>query len=163
MTKTNSASKAIHVSQQGLSSNPRYAPSLAALKVIGDSSVLDMTEDDFEFLTSDRIWVATDRARARRCIEATVYGVLDFVGYPRFPAPVEFIAAAIAYYVRPVNLQTACLIMEGAEFSENIINGVERPCTAAELFAHTLQIKSGNEQLLDAADDFARFQFRIGV
>src|SRR5262249_20686713 len=35
----------------------------------------------------------TDRSRARRCVEACVYGTLDFVGYPRFPAPVEFIAA----------------------------------------------------------------------
>src|SRR5260370_14788392 len=35
--------------------------------------------------------------------EACVYGTLDFVGYPRFPAPVEFIAAVIAYYVHPVN------------------------------------------------------------
>src|SRR5436189_4887669 len=33
----------------------------------------------------------------------SVYGTLDFVGYPRFPAPVEFIAAVIAYYVHPVN------------------------------------------------------------
>src|SRR5205823_14569756 len=75
-----------------------------------------------------------DRSRARRCVEACVYGTLDFVGYPRFPAPVEFIAAVIAYYVHPVNIQTACLIMEGAEFTENIINGVERPVKAAELF-----------------------------
>src|SRR5256885_13520705 len=70
-----------------------------------------------------------------RSVEACVYGTLDFVGYPRFPAPVEFIAAVIAYYVHPVNIQTACLIMEGAEFTENIINGVERPVKAAELFA----------------------------
>src|SRR5206468_12579553 len=74
-----------------------------------------------------KVWIATDRSRARRCVEACVYGTLDFVGYPRFPAPVEFIAAVIAYYVHPVNIQTACLIMEGAEFTENIINGVERP------------------------------------
>src|SRR5206468_1248218 len=71
--------------------------------------------------------------------EACVYGTLDFVGYPRFPAPVEFIAAVIAYYVHPGNIQTACLIMEGAEFTENIINGVERPVKAAELFAFTLR------------------------
>src|SRR5260370_34551953 len=58
----------------------------------------------------------------RSCVEACVYGTLDFVGYPRFPAPVEFIAAVIAYYVHPVNIQTACLIMEGAEFTENIIS-----------------------------------------
>src|SRR5262249_12457818 len=86
---------------------------------------LDLTEDDFDFLTSNKVWIATDRSRARRCVEACVYGTLDFVGYPRFPAPVEFIAAVIAYYVHPVNIQTACLIMEGAEFTENIINGVE--------------------------------------
>src|SRR5438309_4719431 len=30
----------------------------------------------------------------------------------------------------PVNIQTACLIMEGAKFTENIINGVERPVKA---------------------------------
>src|SRR5207244_2634403 len=78
--------------------------------------VLDLTEDDFDFLTSNKVWIATDRSRARRCVEACVYGTLDFVGYPRFPAPVEFIAAVIAYYVHPVNIQTACLIMEGAEF-----------------------------------------------
>src|SRR5437764_13133841 len=75
------------------------------------SAVLDLTEDDFDFLTSNKVWIATDRSRARRCVEACVYGTLDFVGYPRFPAPVEFIAAVIAYYVHPVNIQTACLIM----------------------------------------------------
>src|SRR5438132_13215168 len=63
---------------------------------------------------------------------------------PIFPAPVEFIAAVIAYYVHPVNIQTACLIMEGAEFTENIINGVERPVKAAELFAFTLRVRAGN-------------------
>src|SRR5262249_7411403 len=63
------------------------------------------TEDDFDFLTSNKVWIATDRSRARRCVEACVYGTLDFVGYPRFPAPVEFIAAVIAYYVHPVNIQ----------------------------------------------------------
>src|SRR5690348_17454665 len=105
----------------------RFQTALASIKLIQASAVLDLTEDDFDFLTSNKVWIATDRSRARRCVEACVYGTLDFVGYPRFPAPVEFIAAVIAYYVHPVNIQTACLIMEGAEFMENIINGVERP------------------------------------
>src|SRR5204862_557864 len=83
-----------------------------------------------------------NRSSDLRCVEACVYGTLDFVGYPRFPAPVEFIAAVIAYYVHPVNIQTACLIMEGAEFTENIINGVERPVKAAELFAFTLRVRA---------------------
>src|SRR5437762_12874 len=95
----------------------RFQTALASIKLIQASAVLDLTEDDFDFLTSNKVWIATDRSRARRCVEACVYGTLDFVGHPRFPAPVEFIAAVIAYYVHPVNIQTACLIMEGAEFT----------------------------------------------
>src|SRR5476649_245310 len=102
----------------------RFQTALASIKLIQASAVLDLTEDDFDFLTSNKVWIATDRSLARRCVEACVYGTLDFVGYPRFPAPVEFIAAFIYYYVHPVNIQTVCLIMEGAEFTENIINGV---------------------------------------
>src|SRR5262245_64161590 len=29
---------------------------------------------------SNKVWIATDRSRARRCVEACVYGTLDFVG-----------------------------------------------------------------------------------
>src|SRR5260370_14358153 len=102
----------------------RFQNVLASIKLIQGCAVLDLTEDDFDFLTSNKVWIATDRCRARRCVEACVYGTLDCVGYPRFPARVEYIAAVIAYYVHPGNNQTACLIMEGAEFTENIINGV---------------------------------------
>src|SRR5437764_4671162 len=98
------------------SSRRRHTISVSAFLLNRSSDLL--TEDDFDFLTSNKVWIATDRSRARRCVEACVYGTLDFVGYPRFPAPVEFIAAVIAYYVHPVNIQTACLIMEGAEFTE---------------------------------------------
>src|SRR2546421_216468 len=83
----------------------RFQTALASIKLIQASAVLDLTEDDFDFLTSNKVWIATDCSRARRCVEACVYGTLDFVGYPRFPAPVEFIAAVIAYYVHPVNIQ----------------------------------------------------------
>lgn len=137
-------------------SDVNYATSVAALRMLQASAVLDITEEDFDFLTGDKIWIATDRNRARRCVEACVYGTLDFVGYPRFPAPVEFIAAVIAYYVHPVNVQTACLVMEGAEFSDNIINGVERPVNAAELFAYTLRIKSGFKETVMDAEENAR-------
>src|SRR5207245_3374970 len=89
----------------GIPAEPLFRSSI---KLIQASAVLDLTEDDFDFLTSNKVWIATDRSRARRCVEACVYGTLDFVGYPRFPAPVEFIAAVIAYYVHPVNIQTAC-------------------------------------------------------
>src|SRR5438270_7807730 len=67
----------------------RFQTTLASIKLIQASAVLDLTEDDFDFLTSNKVWIATDRSRARRCVEACVYGTLDFVGYPRFPAPVR--------------------------------------------------------------------------
>src|SRR5437763_17091646 len=103
----------------------RFQTALASIKLIQASAVLDLTEDDFDFLTSNTVWIATDRTRARRCVEAWVYGTLDFVGYPSFPATVEVIAAVIAYYVRPVNIEPDCLIMEGDELTNNIIHGVD--------------------------------------
>src|SRR2546429_410351 len=59
-----------------------------------------------------------------------------------------------------VNIQTACLIMEGAEFTENIINGVERPVKAAELFAFTLRVRAGNTDVLTDAEENVRQKLR---
>src|SRR5438309_12054433 len=116
----------------------RFQTALASIKLIQASAVLDLTEDDFDFLTSNKVWIATYRSRARRCVEAFVYGTVDFVGYARFSSLVEFIAAVIAYYVHPVTLQTACLIMEGAEFTNYIISGVEGAVSAADWCSFTL-------------------------
>src|SRR5207247_5586268 len=55
---------------------------------------------------------------------------------------------------------TACLIMEGAEFTENIINGVERPVKAAELFAFTLRVRAGNTDVLTDAEENVRQKLR---
>src|SRR5260370_40190296 len=90
----------------------RFQTALASIKLIQASAVLDLTEDDFDFLTSNKVWIATDRSRARRCVEACVYGTLDFVAYPRFPPAVVFIAAVTAHYVHPVTMHTASLIIE---------------------------------------------------
>src|SRR5262249_13658532 len=115
---------------------------------------------DFDFLTSNKVWIATDRSRARRCVEACVYGTLDFVGYPRFPAPVEFIAAVIAYYVHPVNIQTACLIIAGREIAHNSIDGVERPGNAAGLFSFFLRLRAGNPYVVSDAEENVRQKLR---
>src|SRR6266853_223579 len=108
----------------------RFQTALASIKLIQASAVLDLTEDDCDFLTSNKGWIATDRSRARRCVEACVYGTLDFVGYPRFPAPVEFIDA------------------------------VERPVKAAELFAFTLRVRAGNTDVLTDAEENVRQKLR---
>src|SRR5580693_788114 len=131
----------------------RFQTALASIKRIQASAVLDLTEDDFDFLTSNKVWIATDRSRARRCVEACVYGTLDFVGYPRFPAPVEFIAAVIAYYVHPVNIQTACPIMEGAEFTESIASGGAPPSSGTVWCGRRLRLRAGNTGLRTAAGE----------
>src|SRR2546423_13036913 len=115
----------------------RFQTALASIKLLQASAVLDLTDDDFDFLTSNKVWIATDRSRARRCVEACGYGTLDFVGYRRFPAPVGIIGAVIAYYVHPVRIRPACLLMAGAECTATIITGAARPVHAADLFACT--------------------------
>src|SRR5437763_1744230 len=62
----------------------RFQTALASIKLIQASAVLDLTEDDFDFLTSNKVWIDTDRSRARRCVEVCVYGLLIFVCYTRF-------------------------------------------------------------------------------
>src|SRR5690606_12861840 len=136
---------------------------LASIKLIQASAVLDLTEDDCDFLTSNKVWSATDRSRPRRCVAACVYGTLDFVGYPRFPAPVEFIAAVIAYYVLPVNIHTACVLLEGHELTDSIINGVERPVKAADLVAFALRVRAGNTDVPTDAEEDVRQKLRAEV
>src|SRR2546428_13000837 len=118
----------------------RFQTALASIKLIQASAVLDLTEDDFDFLTSNKVWIATDRSRARRCVLACVYGTLGFVGYPRFPAPVEFIAAVILFYVHLANIHTACVIFESDICTPNIVNRVGRSAKAAECFTFTLHV-----------------------
>src|SRR5438105_745252 len=40
----------------------RFQTALASIKLIQASAVLDLTEDDFDFLTSNKVWIATDQA-----------------------------------------------------------------------------------------------------
>src|SRR5580704_7943807 len=108
----------------------RFQSALASIKLIQASAVLDLTEDDFDFLTSNKVWSATDRSRARRCVDACVCGTLDFVGYARFPASVEFIA------------------------------GVERPVKAAAWFALTLRVRPGTTDVLTDAEETVRQKLR---
>src|SRR4051812_49722587 len=69
----------------------RFQTALASIKLIQASAVLDLTEDDFDFLTSNKVWIATDRSRARRCVEACVYGTLrSEERFSRMPRPISY-------------------------------------------------------------------------
>src|SRR6266511_6457337 len=43
----------------------RFQTALASIKLIQAYAVLDLTEYDFDFLTSNKVWIATDRSLAR--------------------------------------------------------------------------------------------------
>lgn len=126
-----------------------YQTALASIRLLNEASILDLTPDDYDFLTSqgayeDKLWLPVDRNRAARCVEAAVYGALDMLGYPRFPAPVEFVAAAIAVYVHSVNVQIACAILDGIKYSDDVIHGIDNPIRASVLFSHVLRILGGD-------------------
>src|SRR2546426_571585 len=75
----------------------RFQTALASIKLIQASAVLDLTEDDFDFLTSNKVWIATDRSRARRCVGRCVSGPLRRVATARSAAAVQSCDAGIAY------------------------------------------------------------------
>src|SRR4051794_41960608 len=93
----------------------RFQTALASIKLIQASAVLDLTADDFDFLTSNKVWIGAGRSRARRCVEAGASATLGFAGDPRLPAPVGPTAAVTACCGHRGNVHTAGLILEGAE------------------------------------------------
>src|SRR2546426_12064527 len=50
--------------------------------------------------------------------------------------------------------------MEGDEFTESMINGVERQVKAAELVAFTLRVRAGNTDVLTDAEENVRQKLR---
>lgn len=125
----------------------RYRCSVAALKELSVANSVDIPEDDVEFLHQSTIWLAAQRNRARRCIEAFAFGALDIIGLARFPLPAEFVAAVIVQHVNPVNWKIACRVMDGCEWSEAIILGREEKIDAATLYAHCLRISAAPDEM----------------
>src|SRR5438874_340726 len=55
---------------------------------------------------------------------------------------------------------SAFLLNRSSDLTENIINGVERPVKAAELFAFTLRVRAGNTDVLTDAEENVRQKLR---
>src|SRR5258708_11389015 len=77
----------------------RFQTALASIKLIQASAVLDLTEDDFDFLTSNKVWIATDRSRARRCVEDRKSGS---AGMPR---PISYAVFCLKKKIQHVTLR----------------------------------------------------------
>lgn len=141
----------------------RYMTTLASIKLVEDSGLLDLIEEDFAFLTTTKPWINVDRSRARRCMEAATYGSIDVLGLPRIVVPAEFISGVIALFVSPVNTLSACAIMDGVEWSDNSLNGIEAPVSANELCIHTLRIRAGICDEIEQRLKHVRSQIKEGI
>src|SRR5437667_4732960 len=90
----------------------RFQTALASIKLIQASAVLDLIEDDFDFLTSNKVWIATDRSRARRCVEACVMVTLALVDSLPFPVLVRLFLAVIVNKFLPLTFKPAVSSLE---------------------------------------------------
>src|SRR5438477_214804 len=98
----------------------RFQTALASIKLIQASAVLDLTEDDFDFLTSNKVCFAFARLCARRGVESCFYCTLVFLGSPLFPALVVFFSAVFVYFFLPFSFQASCYIVEGARWEGGV-------------------------------------------
>jgi hypothetical protein len=86
---------------------------------------------------------------------------MDSLGVPRFQVPAEWIAACIAIFVAPINIQVACRFFEVSQTAEATGRGVDEvdPCTAKQLFALVQQLISDP----DSSHAKVLFERNVGV
>jgi len=130
----------------------RYRAAVASLQIAAETGYVDLNKEDIEFMQQSNIWMAQDRNKARRIIEAFCYSALDLQGLPRFPLPAEYIAAAIVANVHECNYMVACNVMAGVEWTENLAMQRENPIQPEHLFALILQIEAGERKVIDDAE-----------
>lgn len=128
--------------------NSRFAQVLACARMVRDMGAVNLSEDEFAFLTSRNLWQGRDRSLARRVVETATQGSLDIAGFSRLRLPLEFIAAVIYHYVKPCNYLTACSSLEGLQFARNIVTGIDDYVDPAVLFALVCELAAGDESRL---------------
>ena len=123
----------------------------------------NLMEADRERLSSEVPWTVSDRGRMTRALEQVLAGGTELAGLPPVSLPAEFVAAAIALTVHPVNHLVACS-WSGEKLSlqteaNGYIEGQSTPCchevvTPRKLLALTIQAYShdgGFKQRFDSA------------
>lgn len=126
----------------------QYKVARGAMSMISEQSLngsidtLGVSSEDFKKLSASVPWMATDRNRMMMILTSLLSSTMDIIGVPRFQLPAEYIAAGIALFVAPINVQTACRFMERTPTAEQLGRGVERGdvVTAQQLFALTIQL-----------------------
>lgn len=108
----------------------------------------NIMEADRERLSSDVPWTVSDRGRMTRALEQVLAGGTELAGLPPVVLPAEFVAAAIALCVHPVNHLVACawcgeklsLQTEANGAVDGVVTpGVHEVVTPRKLLALTIQ------------------------
>jgi len=145
-----------------------YAVALGAMNLIAngtssaDFNTFGLSREDYELYAGHKSWTAMDRVTIERVANVIMHGVMDVIGTPRFPVSAEYIAANIAVFVSPTNVQIACSWLARAPSNGDMIEGANslnsEDATAEQIFALVLECKSHN------ADVFrTRFEARTGL
>lgn len=122
-----------------------------------DLAALGMTAAEIELLTSDNVWMGTDRQTVMRCLESTIFGTADVLGLPRIEISAEFLAAHIYMYVSPVNYMAACSWSGRTASVDKSSSREFDPVTASELHAYLVRLCDA-----DGVEEF-RHQFEKQV
>lgn len=108
----------------------------------GSLDTLGVSAEDFKKLSGDSPWMSTDRNRMNLVLSSLLSSTMDIIGVPRFQMPAEYIAAGIALFIAPINVQIACRFMERVPSAETLGRGLENSdiVTASQLFALVCQL-----------------------
>lgn len=98
--------------------------------------------DDFNKVIADVPWLGVDRSRVFSTLSSLITSTIDILGLPRFPLPAEYVAAGIALFVSPINVNAACCWMERSAPASELGRGIDdvNPCTPQQLFALVVQL-----------------------
>lgn len=122
-----------------------------------------LTKDEYATLTDPLAWIAPDRQVVERVLNVITYGTMDAIGVTRFPVSAEYLAAIIATFVHPCNLQISCAWSARSQSNDQLADNspelAGETATPAQLFALCLMIHAkGN------TDEFRnRFERRTGL
>lgn len=136
---------------------------IAAQGTMGHLDVIGLSREDFTRVTGAVPWLGTDRNRITVALNTLLSGVLDAAGVPRFALPAEWVAAAIAVFVSPINIHLACSYVERPGTASDLGRGVEEfdRCTAQQLFALIVQFY-GSDAHVEARRQFeAKTQLKL--
>lgn len=117
---------------------------------LGHLNNIGLSSADFDKVISPIHWLPSDRNRVSQSLGILLNSPADATMTPRFNLPAEYVAAAIAVFVSPNNIKTACRWVERPAPAGELGQGLEDPerCTAQQLFALIVQFHGGNEWCL---------------